>query len=350
MRTIVLTGGGTGGHVMPHLALIPKLKSNFDKIIYIGTNAIEKQIITTQTNLEFFEISAPKFDRSKPLLLLTLPIKLSKSILQAKKILKKQKPCVIFSKGGYVSVPVVIAARLLKIPVVGHESDFSLGLANKIIYKFSSKFLTTFQQTAKNLKKAVYTGPPIRQELFFGIPQRAIQQFNLNTNLPTILIVGGSTGAKKINEVIEETGPEICKNYNIIHITGKGKQTKLNNKNYHQTEFCTNMQDVLSVADIIISRAGSNAIFEFLALNKLTILIPLPKGTSRGDQVQNANYFAKENYALVLPEEKLNKNSLINAIETLKQNSQKYMLAMKNNQIANGNDKIIQQIMFCTKN
>ena len=234
MKTILLTGGGTGGHVIPHLSLLPHLRKHFDKIYYIGTSSgIEKEIISKEKDIKYFEITAPKLERDKKLSILSLPFKLLKSVCMAKKILKKIKPNIIFSKGGFVSVPVCIAARLLKIPVVSHESDLTLGLANKIIYKVCTKFLTTFESTSKTLKKAVWTGAPIREQLFKGSREQARRFLDLSPSKQTVLIMGGSTGAMNLNKIVYSALPELTSKYNIVHLVGKNKgdNTKIY-KNY----------------------------------------------------------------------------------------------------------------------
>ena len=352
MKTIVLTGGGTGGHIIPHLSLIPLIKKDFEKIIYIGTNnSLEEKIMSKQKDVNFKSITAVKLERDKKLKNLTLPFKLLSSICQAKKILKQAKPDIIFSKGGFVSVPVCIAGKLLGIPIVSHESDLSIGLANKIIYKVCSSFCTSFEKTSINLKKAVFTGSPIRQELFLGNRKTAYNQTKVSQNKPTILIMGGSTGALNLNEKIYESLPEILQKYNVIHIVGKNKgdTTKIF-KDYCQIEYCENIQDILSISDIVISRAGSNAIFEFLALKKPMILIPLPKNASRGDQLENAEYFKQKGFAKVILQENLTKQTLLNEIKEIENNKNYYLKNMsQSNNYLNGSKNIYNQIIKHTK-
>lgn len=350
MKTIILTGGGTGGHVIPHLSLLPYIKKDFNKIIYIGTNGIEKEIISKQKDITFETITATKFKRDCILKNLLIPFKLISSINQAKKILKKYKPDVIFSKGGFVSVPVCIAGKLLKIPIISHESDLTIGLANKIIYSCCNTFCTSFEQTSKNLDKAVFTGSPIRKELFYGNKENAYQLTKISKVKPTILVMGGSTGALKLNETLYKTLPELLKKYNIIHLVGKNKgNSSIKYINYCQIEFCHNIEDLFAISDIIISRAGSNAIFEFLALKKPTILIPLPKQASRGDQIDNANYFTKKGYAKTIFQESLTPQTLIQTIKELEENKQTYIENMsKAPNIINGAENIYHQILHLT--
>ena len=352
MKTIVLTGGGTGGHIIPHLSLLPLIKKDFQNIIYIGTdNSLEEQIMSKQKSVTFKSISAVKLERDKKLKNLTLPFKLMSSICQAKKILKEIKPTVIFSKGGFVSVPVCIAGKMLGIPVISHESDLSIGLANKIIYKVCSSFCTSFETTAVNLKKAVFTGSPIRQELFLGNKQTAYNQTKVSPNKPTILIIGGSTGALNLNEKIYESLPEILKDYNVVHIVGKNKGDKTKVfKDYCQIEYCENIQDILSITNLVISRAGSNAIFEFLALKKPMILIPLPKDASRGDQIENAKYFEQKGFSKTILQENLTKQTLLNQIKEIENNKNFFTTNMsKNQESLNGSKNIYNQILKFSK-
>ncbi|MGN1208374.1 MAG: UDP-N-acetylglucosamine--N-acetylmuramyl-(pentapeptide) pyrophosphoryl-undecaprenol N-acetylglucosamine transferase, partial [Christensenellales bacterium] len=265
MKKIVFTGGGTAGHVMPNLAIIEEL-SNKAKIYYIGSNGIEKQIIT-ENNIPFFEITSTKLKRSLSLSNLLIPFKLCKAVRQSKKILKQLKPDVVFNKGGYVALPVVIAAKKLKIKVISHESDITMGLANRLCKNKSDIVCTSFEKTAQNLKNGIFTGSPIRKQIFCGNKENAKKLFSFFKQKPTILIVGGSLGSKIINDVVFKSLDEL-KSYNIIHIVGKNNQTKTKKfENYVQLEFVQNIGDVFSLADVVISRAGSNAINEILALN-----------------------------------------------------------------------------------
>ena len=346
MKTILLTGGGTGGHVIPHLSLIPHLQKHFDRIYYIGSHSgIEKEIMKNE-RVEYFAISAPKLRRDAKLSSLLIPFKLIKSINLAKRILKKTKPNVVFSKGGFVSVPVCIAAKLLKIPIISHESDLTMGLANKVIYKLCSIFCTSFPNT-KKLKKAIYTGSPIRQSLFTGNKTEALKIANITKELPTILVMGGSTGALNLNKALYEILPHLTKKFNIIHIVGKNKGDKTKVfKNYTQIEYCQNIQDLFCISDFIVSRAGSNAIFEFLALQKPMLLIPLPKNASRGDQIDNANYFESLGLCKTLLEENLTPKTFEENINYIISHKNEYISNMKNSQLLlNGAQNILKEIL-----
>ena len=304
MKKIIFTGGGTGGHIMPNLAIIEELKNKY-QIAYIGgKNGMEKDIVK---NVPFFEVTTCKLIRSFSLSNLLIPFKLCKGYFEAKKILKSEKPNLIFSKGGYVAVPVVWAAKKLNIPIVSHESDYSIGLANKLTSKFSKAVCTSFEDTAKSIKNGVYTGSPIRKEILNGNKNNLINKLNLNQSLPNLLVVGGSLGSKTINSFIENNSKEICKKFNIIHITGKNNDIK-SFKNYNTINYVDNIGDYYNLADIVITRGGSNVLFELLALKKPMLVIPLEKG-SRGDQVLNANLFEKYGVCTKLMESEIEENN-----------------------------------------
>ncbi len=339
MKTIVLCGGGTAGHIMPHIALLPKLKKHFDKIYYIGTNGMEKDI-AKDANIPFYEITTPKFDRRVSFKTLAIPFKLLKSIKSAKKILKQLKPDVIFSKGGYVSIPVAIAGKKLKIPVVSHESDLSMGLANKVIYHYAKVMCVAFDETAKDKKKYVVTGIPIREELKFGDKNKVLTLFEHNDTLPTVMVVGGSLGAKAINEVIQKNLDKLTKKYNIIHIVGKSGEEK-KSKNYLAVKFVNNIGDYFAACDMCVSRSGANAIFELMALKKPMLLIPLPKGASRGDQVENARLLEKKGLAHVLLQENLTYETLASGIDNVFKNKEQLIKNLSNHNTSNANEKIV---------
>jgi len=344
MQTIVLTGGGTAGHIMPNLALIPYLSSQYH-LHYIGTGGMEQQLIGKNTNLPFHQIKSAKLVRSFTLKNLALPFTLLQGICQAKKVLRQIKPSCVFSKGGYVSVPVVIAAKQLGIPVVSHESDFSLGLANKICLRFSACLCTSFSQTAKQTKKGVHTGSPIRKELFFGSSALARKQCNFAIEQPVVLCFGGSLGAKAINQALRQALPTLTKHFNVVHITGKNNlDASIASAAYYQTEFTSEIQHFFALADYVVCRSGSNAIFELLALQKPMLLIPLPKGASRGDQIENATQFARDNYAKVLLQEHLTAATLTSELFHLQKNKHSLVLAMQKSPATTGCEQIVAQI------
>jgi len=305
---IVISGGGTGGHILPLIALIPELKKIFTEIVYMGSETGPEKAAAEQAGLTFISVPAVKFRRDKFWANFKIPFMLNKSIRTAKKILKELKPDVVFCKGGYVSLPIGIAAAKLKIPLAIHESDCSMGLTNKILARKAKLVMSAIP--VKN-RKTVVIGMPIREELFVKGTQRS----SLKT---TILITGGSSGAKSMNGKILAALPELLRHYNVIHLTGKGKKSDLSDsaflKNYTQIEYADNIGELYSKSDIVISRAGATAIAELAALNKRMLLIPLPKRASRGDQLLNAEYYKSKGLCRVLPEENMNTERLIREI------------------------------------
>lgn len=348
---IVLTGGGTAGHVCPNINLSSQLKKNFDKIVYIGTkNGIEHKLITTQTDYKYYAIDAVKFVRKKFLKNILIPFKLSKCINQAKKILKEVNPCIVFSKGGYVSLPVVIASHKLKIPVVCHESDISMGLANKIASKYSNKVCTNFKVTAdKNKSKFIYTGSPIC--LSSLTKSEAKDKLKIKTEKPILLITGGSLGAKTINEIVFKNLNTLIQKYYIIHLVGRNNlNKKIKHPSYKQIEFSDDMWTIFRACDYAISRAGANSIMELLANEIPTIFIPLPKGVSRGDQVENATYLQNLGVARVIKQSDLSFEKLQNELNFIEKNAKIIKNNIKNNQFDNGTEKIIKIILENKKN
>ncbi len=316
MATLILTGGGSAGHVTPHLAILPHLKNDFNNIYYFGSeNGIEKDII--KNNLPYYSIPCAKLNRKFNLKNFSIPFKLISGYRKAGKLLDEIKPDVIFSKGGYVSIPTILAAKKRKIPIIAHESDYSMGLANKLTAKYCKKVLTSFTDTAKTLKNAEYVGPPIRKSLFEIKKATAINFFNFNGNKPILLVMGGSQGAKAINDALRKSLDEILPKYDVIHLCGKGNFSNSHVQNgYYQAEYLNNVEFAFSACSICVSRAGSNSVFELLALKIPTVLIPLPKGNSRGDQILNAEYFQKLGLAHVLPQHALTPKSLTLAINS----------------------------------
>lgn len=342
MKMIGFTGGGSSGHVTPNLAIIKQLRREDIEIFYIGTyTGIEKELVKKE-NIPYFPISSGKLRRYFSWENFIDPFKILKGLVQAYFILRKQKPKVIFSKGGFVTFPVAVAAKLNKIPVVVHESDFIPGLANKLVFPFAEKICVTFEETKKNIKyksKIVVTGAPIREEFFQGNEKNALKLFSLDNAKKTILIIGGGLGSAVINQTIYACLPELLKNYNVIHLTGKGKINSEipSQKNYIQTEYLHHeLFDAMALADMVISRAGSNALYELILLKKKHILIPLSKKASRGDQIDNAEYFSKKGLSYVLPEEQLNREMLLQMINKIFTNAHEYEKRISNFDCPNG--------------
>ena len=356
MKRIVLTGGGTAGHVTPNMALVPKLIDEGYNIYYIGSyEGMEKKLIE-DIGVTYFGISSGKLRRYFDIKNFSDPFRVIKGFFEAKKILKKLRPDVVFSKGGFVTVPVVIAAKQLHIPVIIHESDMTPGLANKLCIPSATKICCNFPEAMEHLPKgkAVLTGTPIRQELFNGNPLDAIQFTGLQANKPTILVIGGSTGSVKVNEAVRECLDELLKTYQVIHLCGKGKLDIAyeHRDGYVQYEYIKKeLSSLLALADIVISRAGANAICELQALAKPNLLIPLGANASRGDQILNAESFKKQGFSYVLPEEELTKETLLNAVDQVYTHRAEYQAAMKNSQMTNSIDLIVDLINdACQKN
>ncbi len=346
MKKIVFCGGGSAGHVIPNVAIIEQLKG-ITECVYLGTNGIEKKICA-DNNIKFYESEAVKLVRGKILCNLALPFKLFKGIKQAKKILEDIKPDLVFCKGGYVCVPPAIAASKLGIPLITHESDISAGLANKFIAKRCEKVLTSFPQTAKSFDRGIYTGTPMRNSLFDRSRTKAREKFNLDMR-PTILITGGGNGSEKINNAVRNIAPKLCKDYNIIHLCGKGKAVPLSVYGYKQIEFESDMGLVYSCTDVAVSRCGSNTANELIALKIPSLFIPLENKRSRGDQVKNAEYFKNKKLCRVLKESELTEQKLIENIYALL-NDTKLKKALDETSVKCGNEKILKEIINTLKN
>ena len=335
MKRIILTGGGTAGHVTPNIALIPKLRELGYDIQYIGSyNGIEKELIEP-FGIPYHGISSGKLRRYFSLQNFTDPFRVIKGFGEARKLIKGLKPDVIFSKGGFVSVPVVLAGKRCKVPVIIHESDMTPGLANKLAIPSAVKVCCNFPETLDALPegKAVLTGSPIRQELLTGDKDAARKMCGFTDEKPVILVIGGSLGAVAVNEAVRAALPELLKQFQIIHLCGKGKvdDSLKEIKGYCQFEYIKNeLRNLFALADIVISRAGANAICELLALHKPNLLIPLSANARRGDQILNARSFERQGFSLVLEEEQLTKETLLNAVKTLYENRTTFINSMKN--------------------
>lgn len=355
MKKIVLTGGGTAGHVTPNIALLPALQNEGYDVSYIGSyDGIEKRLIEEQ-GISYFGISSGKLRRYFDPKNFSDPFKVLKGYSQSVKLLKKIKPDVVFSKGGFVSVPVVLAARHCKIPAIIHESDLTPGLANKLAIPKATKICCNFPETLNYLPKdkAVLTGSPIRRELLTGDPKAAFSLCRFTDHSkPVILIIGGSSGSRAINTAIRGLLPELVKNYNVIHLCGKGNlDSDLNEvKGYAQFEYANQeLADMFALASLVISRAGANAICELLALHKPNILIPLSANASRGDQILNANSFRSQGFSYVLLEEEVTNTTLLEAIEHVFHKKENYIQAMEHSSNRNSIDTIIGLILDASK-
>ena len=348
MKRIVLTGGGTAGHVTPNIALLPNLLKEGYEVHYIGSyDGIEGKLIE-ELNIPYYGISSGKLRRYFDPKNFSDPIKVIKGYGEARKLMKKIKPDVVFSKGGFVTVPVVLAAKHFHIPTIIHESDMTPGLANKICIPSAKKVCANFPETVSYLPagKAVLTGTPIRKELFSGNKISGLNFCGFNRNKPVVLVVGGSTGSVKVNEAVRSILPELLEKFQVIHLCGKGKlDNSINTTGYVQYEYIKNeLSDLLDAADVVISRAGANAICELLALRKPNILIPLSAASSRGDQILNAESFEKQGYSYVLKEETLSDAKLLEAVETVYANKQSYIDNMSKSKLNDSIESIIKII------
>lgn len=347
MKKIVMTGGGTAGHVTPNIALLPALRSEGYEISYIGSyEGIEKRLIEEQ-GIPYYGIASGKLRRYFDPKNFSDPFKVLKGYGQSVKLLKKLKPDVVFSKGGFVSVPVVLAARHCKVPAIIHESDLTPGLANRIAIPRATKVCCNFPETLSYLpkEKAVLTGSPIRKELLSGNAEAAFSLCGFKEHTkPVILIIGGSSGSRAINTAIRDLLPELIKNYNIIHLCGKGNLDPALDvvAGYAQFEYANQeLADMFALANLVISRAGANAICELLALRKPNILIPLSAAASRGDQILNANSFRSQGFSYVLDEEELTNTTLLEAIEHVFRKKDSYIEAMAQSSTGNSIETII---------
>ena len=334
MKKIVLTGGGTAGHVTPNIALIPKLRELGYDISYIGSyDGIEKKLIA-DFDIPYYGISTGKFRRYFDLKNFTDPFRVIKGIGDAKKALKKINPDIVFSKGGFVSVPVVRAAKSLHIPVICHESDMTPGLANKLCIPAATKVCCNFPETVSEIRdgKGILTGTPIRAELLAGSREKGLVFAKLSGNKPVIIVIGGSLGAVAVNNAVRAALPELLKTYDVIHLCGKGKldESLKGTEGYRQYEYIKEeLPDLFAAADVAISRAGANAICELLALKKPNLLIPLSAKASRGDQILNAHSFEKQGFSIVIEEEDLSTEKLVAAVNELYTDKDKYITAME---------------------
>lgn len=337
---IMFCGGGSAGHVMPNIAIYEVLRDKYD-ISYIGTDGIEKNICA-DFKIPFCKFDGVKLVRGKILCNLAIPFKLIKSVRQCKMLLNKFRPDLLFCKGGYASLPPALAANKLGIPVITHESDLTAGLANKIIAGKSVKVLTTFRETAENFKNGVYTGSPMRNTLFGRDKNASRKALNLDDR-PTVLVFGGGSGSKKINDCLRQNLFALCGKFNVLHLCGRGNAIESNVYGYRQIEFCDDMGLIYACADYAVARCGSNSAHELIALKIPTLFIPLDNGSSRGDQVKNAEYFLDRGLCRVLPERDLSAESLKDGIiKLIDDDGLKKALGRCDTEC--GNDKIIYEI------
>ena len=349
-KKILFTGGGSSGHVTPNISLINELFKQGWRISYIGSKmGIEKSLIT-QLKIPYEGISTGKLRRYFSWQNFVDPFKIIVGIFQALKILFKLKPSVVFSKGGFVAFPVVVAAWLLRVSVIAHESDITPGLANKLSFPFCKKVCLTFSAAIKYFKnkdKIVLTGTPIRASLFNGDKQRAMEMCQFKSEKPVLMVIGGGQGSKNINSIVRVNLNELLETFNIVHLCGKAKVSKEHDfvSGYRQFEYVSDgMADLYSLADIVISRSGANSVYEILALKKPHIFIPLPLSVSRGDQIHNARYFEKLGVSKVLNDETLSANEFKQSVAKLYRDKEDVMAKINALKICSGTPAIIKVI------
>lgn len=354
MKRIVLTGGGTAGHVSPHQALIPRLLAKGYQIDYIGTkDGIERTLMEKEEGVTYHVIATGKLRRYFDLKNFTDPFRVLAGAGQALALMRKLKPSVVFSKGGFVAVPVVYAAAMCGVPVVSHESDMTPGLANKLCKPFVKVICTSFQETAELLApKGVYTGTPLRSELFKGDKARALSWLNFRPDKPVLLVTGGSSGAQAINAAVRAALPLLTPRFQVLHLCGKGNLEPACDgvADYRQFEYLTDrMADALLIADAVVSRAGSNTLVELTALCKPTLYIPYPRTASRGEQEKNARSMEKQGYARVLLQEEMTPERLAMDAMELYRDAPKHIAAMKKAVFRSGTENVLEQIIKNTK-
>lgn len=350
MKRIVLTGGGTAGHVTPHLALIPQLRKEGWEIHYIGTSdGMERSLVEPLEGVTYYAVSTGKLRRYFAMRNFTDPFRVLKGVGQAASLVKKIRPNLVFSKGGFVSVPVVYGARLSHVPVLLHESDMTPGLANRLSAPFADELLCTFPEAAKLFgKKGRYTGTPLRQELLGGRRETGLKLFGFDESRPVLMVTGGSSGAQAINLALRKALPKLQEVFQVLHLCGKGNldSSMEGNPRYCQREYLNEeMAQAFACADVIVSRAGSNTLCEILALYKPSLLIPYPKdGTSRGDQVENAESFQRRGLARVLQQENLTGETLVKGVLDVYRDRGTLIDAMEREPSADGLGNVLNEI------
>lgn len=347
-QLVMMTGGGTAGHVMPNLALVDPLKEKGYRIGYIGRkNSIEERLVK-EAKISFYTISAGRLHRDFNMENWVSPWLNAKGTAQAVHIIRRERPAVIFCKGGFVSVPVAVAGKVTGTPVVLHESDMTPGLANKLCMPFADKICVSFEETLSHvpMAKAVYTGTPIRRELTAGSRKEGYAITGLRPGKPVVLAMGGSSGAGALNDVIGRAASKLTEKYEVVHLCGRQRADLCR----PQPGYCPlqyageELKHLYAMADMIVSRAGANALAEILMLRKPNVLIPLPRSVSRGDQILNAASFEKKGYSLVLPQETLTEEKLMMALSKLWQNRQNYMASMAKSRGQDGTAAVLEAI------
>ncbi len=345
MPRILFTGGGSAGHTVPCLAVLSALPKNYQPL-YMGTDGIERRLVPE--TVPFLTVPAPKLERKFTLRNLTVPVRLLSAVRQARRLLRREKPDLVFSKGGYAALPACLAALRLHIPLILHESDLSFGLANRLCAKRCARICTSFPETAKKYPHAVCTGSPIRAELFLADPLRAKRKyFSSPPPRPVLLVFGGGSGSQSLNALVKAALPRLLSTFYILHIVGKKNALPASETGYLPLPYEQDMASAYAASDFVLCRGGSNTLFEVLALKKAALVVPL-SSSSRGDQAENAKYFAKKGLVHTAEESALTAETLVTELQklvadrTLRQN-------LKRSDFQNGTAKIVQTIEACCK-
>ncbi len=352
-KTVVLTGGGTAGHVTPHFALIPRLQQLGYDVHYIGSCGMEKGLMEAVPGVTYHEVSSGKLRRYFSLKNFSDPFRTLAGISQSLRLMKSIRPSVVFSKGGFVGVPVAIAAHMRHIPVIVHESDYSLGLANRIAAPYAGRVCAVFPHALERLPagKGLVTGTPIRPSILAGDQAKGRALCGFAGVKPVIFVVGGSSGAQALNEAIRKVLPALLRHYDVVHACGKGNldEALANVAGYKQFEYLdaeSEYPHILALADLAVSRAGANALVEFMVCRKPTLFIPLPCCSSRGDQILNSRFAQDQGLCSVLMQEDITEDKLLTAVEDVYQNRAKYKMAMeKSTSFSDGTDRIMELIV-----
>ena len=349
MKRIVLTGGGTAGHVTPHLAILPHLLREGYDVHYIGTeDGIERKMMENIEGVTYHAVKSGKLRRYHDWKNFTDPFRVIAGDIQSSQLMRRLKPDVCFSKGGFVAVPVVMGAWLHHVPILCHESDLTPGLANKLCAPFAKKIATTFPECAQALgRKAQCTGTPLRPELFSGSREKGLRMAGFDGKKPVLIMMGGSLGAQKVNAALRAALLKILEKMDVLHLTGKGNldESLKGIKGYCQFEFLSDtLPDALACADYVLSRAGSNALCEFQALQRPMLLVPYPKGASRGDQILNAESYRKRGLCHVLLQEDMTPESLYTALMRLMEEKDALIANLKAAPPADGTDAVLRLI------
>ena len=348
-KIIVLTGGGTLGHVTPHMALIPRLQAEGYEVHYIGTAAgMEAEKLRSIPGVTYHAVKTGKLRRYFDWQNFLDPFRVIAGAFQSAHLMGRLHPNVVFSKGGFVAVPVGFGAWVHRVPILCHESDLTPGLANRLCKPFATRMVTTFPECARALgSKAEVVGTPLRPDLFSGVRERGLELTGFDGSRPILLMMGGSSGAQSVNKALREALPGLTEVFDVVHLCGRGNldESLEGRKGYRQIEFLdAELPDVLACADLVLSRAGSNALMEFQALDKPMLLVPYPKGASRGDQILNAQSMEKRGLCKVLLQENMNAQSLEKALRETWDARDDLKEAVRKAPPANGTERVLELI------